>query len=169
MKTWTLGLLVTLSSLAATTAAQPVCNDEQRQFDFWIGDWTVRDFSSRTIVGRNLVRRVHGCSLEENWVGASGDTGTSLNAYRSSDRKWHQVWVSDAGAFLHLVGEFQDGKMTLLGEAIRPKRGVALLNRVTWSVVNDDPNRVRQFWEVSSDSGSTWTVEFDGLYDRRQP
>jgi hypothetical protein len=157
-------LLMALSGSGAMLA-QSECSPEQRQFDFWLGEWEVVDFESKTPVGQNTIRRIHGCTLEENWRGVYGDTGTSLNAYRSFDRRWHQVWVNDAGAFLHLEGEVQNGKMVLSGEAIRPRRGTVVLNRVTWSVVAEG---VRQFWETSSDGGKTWYIDFDGLY-RRKP
>jgi hypothetical protein len=157
-------LLMALSSSGAMLA-QSECSPEQRQFDFWIGEWEVFDFKSNTPVGQNTIRRVHGCTLEENWRGTPGDTGTSFNAYRADQKRWHQVWVNDAGAFLHLEGEFKDGKMVLVGEAVRPRRGVAVQNRVTWSVV---ANGVRQYWEISTDGGKTWAVDFDGLY-RRKP
>jgi hypothetical protein len=152
------------------TAQQPAACDtpEHKQFDFWIGEWNVQDFGSGAPVGQNRIVQIHACTLEENWEGSAGDTGTSLNNYRPDERKWHQVWVNTNGAFLHLIGEFRDGKMVLSGESIRPLRGVRVLNRVTWSVVNNR-NRVRQFWEVSRDDGKTWSVDFDGLYVRRQP
>jgi hypothetical protein len=165
MKTIILGILMLISS-SALVAAQPTCND---QFDFWIGEWDVVDYGSNTPVGKNLIRRIHGCTLEENWVGRDGDTGTSLNTYRQNEKQWHQIWVNTNGAFLHLIGEFKDNKMILIGEATRPFSGAVLLNRVTWSVVNNNPNQVRQYWEVSSDAGKTWSVDFDGLYKRRSP
>jgi len=38
--------------------------------------------------------------------------------------------------------------------------------RITWSV-NEDGS-VRQLRESSTDSGKTWTVQFDGRYVRRK-
>jgi hypothetical protein len=46
------------------------------------------------------------------------------------------------------------------------KGGVKVQNRMTFTQVADD--RVRQFWEQSTDGGKTWTVVFDGDYRRRQ-
>jgi hypothetical protein len=37
--------------------------------------------------------------------------------------------------------------------------------RVTWSPRPD--SRVRQLWESSTDGGKTWSVVFDGLYERQ--
>lgn len=58
------------------------CNSPaQRQFDFWLGDWEVRDPDGQ-LVGRNRIRRVvGGCGLREEWRGKSGLVGTSLNAW----------------------------------------------------------------------------------------
>src|SRR3982751_4856124 len=51
----------------------------RRQFDFWLGDWDVRDATGK-LVGRNRITRVQGgCALEEQWSGNGGVTGSSLN------------------------------------------------------------------------------------------
>src|ERR1700747_1809523 len=51
----------------------PSCaTSEHRQFDFWQGDWDVRDPGDK-IVGRNRIVAIQGgCALQENWTGASG-------------------------------------------------------------------------------------------------
>jgi hypothetical protein len=168
----TCALLALLSSAPnSTTLAQTAAcgGAAAEQFDFWLGEWQVFDFTSGSLVGSNRIVRIHNCTLEENWQGTAGDTGTSFNNYRASEGKWHQVWVNSNGAFLHLVGAFKNGAMVLIGEGIRPIRGINVLNRVTWSRVENDPNRVRQFWEISRDGGQSWSVDFDGLYRRRQP
>jgi hypothetical protein len=55
----------------------------------------------------------------------------------------------------------------MLLRGIRPPPGSGRIDdRVTWSAFSAD--RVRQFWESSSDGGQTYpTVVFDGLYHRR--
>src|SRR4051812_18772302 len=68
------------------------CRDPvYRQFDFWIGDWTVKDPGGNT-VGRNVItREQEGCLLVEHWTSAQGvQTGTSFNYYDVRDKKWHQ-------------------------------------------------------------------------------
>ncbi len=136
---------------------------EHRQFDFWLGDWEVKDPNANA-AGTNLVTsEFGGCVLQEHWVGSQGGRGSSFNIFSSVDKKWHQAWVDDSGTFLNLIGGFQDGKMILVNDAS------VLTDRITWNLVDGNKDRVRQFWEQSKDGGKTWSVAFDGLYIRKAP
>jgi hypothetical protein len=154
-------------SLAAQSppAVRPKCDaPEYRQFDFWVGDWDVTAGGQRA--GTNLVtREERGCLIHEHWTGAKGGTGQSLNFYNREDRGWHQVWVSNSGEVLNLTGGYADGTLTLRGEN-KQADGTRLLHRLSFHF-NPDQS-VRQFWEVSSDGGATWTSSFDGLYRKRK-
>jgi hypothetical protein len=60
---------------------KPCTAQEHRQFDFWIGDWQVRDPAGKP-VGENRIVALHGgCVLLESWSGAGGFTGSSVNGY----------------------------------------------------------------------------------------
>ena len=137
---------------------------EFRHFDFWIGEWDVTNPQGR-VAGSNIIEPLAGnCGIHENWTGAGGGLGRSLNTYQRSDGKWHQVWVGNGGGLLHLIGGLQDGKMVLEGTTVGPNRQTTQ-HRVTWTPMDD--GRVRQFWESSTDGGTTWTVAFDGYYSRK--
>jgi hypothetical protein len=144
----------------------PCSAPEHRQFDFWIGAWDVFD-PSGTRVGRNTISAVlDGCALHEQWQGVSGLRGTSLNTYAAGRGQWHQTWVDSAGSLLLLDGGIRDGAMVLEGRTPPRENGTpAVRHRITWSVVNGDPDRVRQHWETSPD-GTAWQTAFDGLYVR---
>lgn len=122
--------------------------------------------SSGKPVGTSLITlEEDGCVVHEHWNGAQGGTGQSFNFFDRADGKWHQVWVSNSGNALYLTGDYVKGTLTLQGESRGPA-GATLLNRLTFS---DNPDHtVRQFWEMSSDGGKTWTPAFDGLYHRRK-
>ena len=136
---------------------------EQHQFDFWIGDWTVTDSAGATVLGtEHNVAVLNGCALQENWHGADGSEGTSLNAYIVAPKKWHQSWIASNGNLLLLDGAFTDGKMVLIGESAGPKGRVT--NRITWTPFAD--GRVRQTWDISTDGGKRWQTSFDGYYSR---
>jgi hypothetical protein len=140
--------------------AAPECH----QFDFWIGDWEVQN-PKGAIVGTNrVVAILGGCVLQENWKGARGMSGTSINMYVPSTGTWHQTWMDDHGTLLTLDGRFQDGSMVLTGET-PAAGGKKDLQRITWSQLRD--GKVRQLWESSADGGKTWTVAFDGTYVRK--
>ena len=155
-------LIMTAGSLWAQ--AEPACSDPQdREFDFWIGEWEVYD--GENLAGRNsIVPILGGCVLQENWQGESGSAGSSFNFYNPQIGKWEQFWVWRNGTTLELEGGFSDGKMILEGDSLNQK-GETVRNRITWY---DNPDgTVRQHWEVSKDQGKTWETAFDGLYKKQ--
>jgi len=163
---WALCLAAATQAQIIPAAKPPACaTPEYRQFDFWQGDWDVRDPSGK-IVGRNRIIALHGgCALEENWTGAGGHSGTSLNIYDSDRKRWHQTWVDSNGGVLQLDGGIVAGAMVLRGETMSDSPPKTTLQRITWTPQRD--GRVRQLWESSSDGGRTWDVVFDGMYSKR--
>lgn len=175
-----LGACLALVALAAPSAAQETpageagsssaerfteaCRDvEQRRFDFWVGDWIVRNPEGER-VGTNRIRPVAGgCGIEESWQGEGGAPGASLNFYDPEKERWVQHWVSGRGYVLHLTGGWRDGAMVLSGR--RATEDGRLDDRITWTPLED--GRVRQLWEVSKDGGETWEALFEGYYERR--
>lgn len=151
----------------ATPAPPPPCTSaEQRQFDFWLGEWEV-SLPDGKPAGRSRIESIlDGCALQENWTGASGYAGKSFNVYNGATGRWEQFWVSHGGNRLHLVGGLQDGAMVLAGERQKPdpETGKLPRERVTWTAEAD--GSVRQLWETSKDDGGTWQVTFDGRYRR---
>jgi len=164
-----LGLLVALAPgrTAAQQAARPDCSaPEHRQFDFWVGDWDVTNPAGKRVGSSHISRILKDCVIHEEWTDASGNKGESFNIWSRADRRWHQSWVSDAGAYLLLTGGLKDGAMVLEGET---RQGPAVvLNRIAWSIIDGDRDRVRQHWTTSKDGGATWTTAFDGTYTRRR-
>jgi hypothetical protein len=53
--------------LAPPPKPRPCAAAEHRQFDFWLGDWEVRDATGK-LVGHNGIEAAHnGCALIEHW------------------------------------------------------------------------------------------------------
>jgi hypothetical protein len=148
-----------------TPPARPACTSaEHRQFDFWIGEWEVRRADGQR-AGTNSITREHGgCALYERYTSVGGYTGSSLNIYDASRKRWHQTWTDKAGLLLELNGQFRDGSMVLSGETLGAD-GKSTKERISWTPRPD--GTVRQLWEQSADGGATWTVAFDGIYSRR--
>ncbi|HET9343998.1 MAG TPA: hypothetical protein VFO25_13905 [Candidatus Eremiobacteraceae bacterium] len=155
--------LVAASPQPAPSPA-PCTSTEHRQFDFWIGDWNVKDTASGTPAGHNLVTLEQGsCVLQEHWRGTDGSTGTSFNIYYAGDKQWHQTWVDSTGLLLRLDGGLVDGKMVLSGKRVN-RAGKLVTDRIVWTPeANGD---VRQVWDFTSDDGKTWQNVFDGTYVR---
>ena len=167
------GLALAFSPETASHAqAAPCTNPEYKQFDFWLGDWEVFDFSSGKqgpLAGTNrVVKALGNCVVQENWKGSQGGNGSSFNMYQPLEQKWHQTWVDDSGTLLLLKGEFRDAKMVLEGKHPGQRAGETISERITWNQVNGNPDQVRQRWEQSRDGGSTWQIAFDGLYVRQK-
>jgi tetratricopeptide (TPR) repeat protein len=153
--------LVSKAQANATPCAAQAVN---RQFDFWVGEWNVESTQGGQQIGTSSVQLILGsCVVFENWTGAGGVSGKSFNVYNAQKGKWQQTWVDDHGSVLELTGEYKDGKMMYTGESVA--QNTRTLHRLTFF---DLPNkRVRQFWEISTDGGKTWTVSFDGTYVRK--
>ncbi len=144
----------------------PSCMEpEYRQFDFWLGQWTVIGGpKGDRIVGRSSITQVSlGCALAEHWVNSNGMDGHSLNVYDKANGHWTQFWIGSDGVILNLVGGFRDGKMVLEGK-LPGAKGDEQLQRVTWTPNAD--GTVTQDWETSDDTGTSWQASFLGVYHR---
>jgi hypothetical protein len=150
-------------------ATPPCAHPAHREFDYWIGEWDVFD-ADATLAGRNVIEPLFGgCVLRETWNGTAGVRGTSLNVHSEGRGAWHQTWVDSTGSLLLLDGGLRGGAMVMEGSTPAPDDpAVTLRHRISWSVTDGDPNRVRQHWQVSRDDGQTWETAFDGRYERRQ-
>jgi hypothetical protein len=153
-----------LAPLPAPAAdPKPPCSSEQhRQFDFWIGRWDVTLEQGKP-AGRNDIQKIlGGCALLENWTGAQGGTGKSLNFYDAVDGLWHQTWIDGSGGALFLSGKFAHGAMRLEGQRPASRKQPAVRHRITWTPLPD--GAVRQLWESAPEGKDDWTVQFDGVY-----
>jgi hypothetical protein len=150
--------------LWAQAGAQQGCTAVQhREFDFWVGEWEVVDSAGQPAGRNRITSELDGCVLREEWAGARGGFGSSLNVYHAAAGRWHQSWVDTGGMLLMLDGGLRaDGAMVMEGE--RPGRdGGTVRHRITWTP--QGPDKVRQLWEVTDD-GQSWRVAFDGMYRR---
>jgi len=160
-------VLISLAVVAGSIqAAARGCPDpHSREFDFWIGTWVVSN-QDGSIVGHSRIEPIlDRCVLQENWAGASGSAGTSLNFFDTTLNKWRQFWVWREGTTLELEGGLVDGAMILEGDSI--EEGKPARNRITWTHPPD--GTVRQLWELSLDGGKSWKTLFDGIYRPEKP
>jgi hypothetical protein len=151
---------------AQTAGSGQACQAvEHRQFDFWVGHWNVFVPSGKKAGESRIEAIADGCALLEQWSGAGGVSGQSLNIYDATDRHWHQTWVDNSGTLLMLTGGFVERSMVLSMHGPSPTDpGKTVQQRITWTPAAD--GSVRQLWESSADDGKTWTVLFDGRYVR---
>lgn len=163
-------LLATLPAAAQETPgpAVPCSAAAYRRFDFWAGDWVVL-LPDGSKAGENQIVVVSGgCALFESWSGQKGGHGNSLNYYSRDDGRWHQIWVDGGGGRLELSGGLAGEAMVLEGtKSHATKTGVRQTQRITWTPHAD--GSVRQHWQTSEDTGTSWETVFDGRYVRKAP
>lgn len=135
---------------------------EYRQFDFWIGEWTVTDTKTGNPAGKSKIELLLGeCVIMENWQPIVGMAGKSFNIYNATEKKWRQTYVDASGSLLEFYdGEFKDGKMQF---KMKPGSDNAM-HRLGFFKISD--KEVRQLGEISKDNGASWQVEYDLMYKK---
>lgn len=140
-------------------------NPDCRIFDFWIGEWEVFTPNGQK-AGENIIEKTtNGCMLLENWTGAGGSTGKSMNYFDAATKKWKQLWVSGIGGVMSYEGMFSDGALRFEGYQIQANGQKSLFKMTFTPQENGD---VRQYIEQSLDGGKTYQVWFDGMYKKKQ-
>jgi tetratricopeptide (TPR) repeat protein len=135
-----------------------------REFDFWLGRWEVR-MPDGTLAGyNNITQRDGGCTIQEQWEGSAGSSGTSLSFYLPSREQWRQVWVGSGATLIDMTGGLVDGEMRMEGTIEYADQDRVVAFRASWAVAPD--GRVRQRMEEFDLASQSWSLWFDGLYRR---
>ena len=150
----------TSASPPAAAPKKACAGPEFRQFDFWIGKWTVRTPDGKEVGTSEITEVSGGCAIREQWQGAGGSPGTSLNYYDPAGKRWHQDWVGGDGTILHLQGGLEGAAM-VMSQDMSGGSG-KMLNRITWTPLPE--SKVQQLWASSEDGGKTWKTLFLGIY-----
>jgi hypothetical protein len=155
-------LSVVATSVGQTGSPTPCGAPENRQFDFWVGDWRVQK-QDGSLAGLNRITLEYGdCVIHEHYSTGRGYSGESLSTYDGARKVWHQTWVDSTGLLLTLEGQWDGKNMILSGSAPGTGGGMAK-QRITWTPRPD--GSVRQLWE-SADGNGAWAIVFDGLYTK---
>ena len=150
--------------LAQAKESCPCCSDNHQAFDFWIGNWEVKQADGTPAGVNRIIKAQGGCVLQEHWESArQGFTGTSFTYYNQRSTQWEQLWVDNGGNILKLKGERQGDQMILSSEPFTGPEGHERVNRITWTLLED--GKVRQLWEVLQGETAV-QVLFDGYYQR---
>lgn len=153
------------NNLLSQTNAGIACPDSlYTQFDFWLGDWVVRNAKGDTL-GYNYIHRLDdGCGLHEHWTSAKGFKGTSISFYNVNTNQWHQSWIDGQGVSILMDGKLENGTMVMWTKKVEGGAGYSQ-NKTSWTPLND--GRVKHIWENTVDGGKTWSVVFEGYYSPR--
>lgn len=175
-----LALATTLMTIGPGVAlaqpADPACTSpEARQFDFWLGDWTIQqkilrqDGSYAEFPARTRVRpAAAGCALVEEWRGtvqffwagmeAPAELfGLSVRAWDPRSGTWNIHWLDDMNPALGepFVGRF-DGSRGTFTQTMTGPDGVERTSRITF----EHPAEGVVEWSLatSRDGGESWTT-----------
>ena len=158
--------LLAARAVAQAPAPSPVpCTDAAyRQFDFWLGEWTVSDPVGKKQGENSITREEGGCLILERWKSASGNTGQSYNFYDPGSMQWRQVWVSKDNVMDYSGGLNAKGDMELRGQ-IRYRDGRSAPFFGAWTKQPD--GSVRQHFEEFDSETKRWTEWFTGIYRKK--
>lgn len=149
-------------------SAYPCAADpEQREFDFWVGEWDVFQNGTTQLVGHSVVQKISGeCALLENWTAShGGGNGKSINYMNAQTNTWEQDWIgSMGGPQRFLNGVYKDSAMRFTYESVSNGQ------KVTGNFIfyNMGPDKVRQYQDATTDGGKTYTVSYDFIYIRKK-
>jgi len=155
----------------ATENAFPCMKQKQlREFDFWIGEWTVFVTGTDQIAGFSRIDLASGgCMILENWTSAGNIpfVGKSINFIDGSSGKWKQIWVgSNAPSLSEFVnGSYHDGAMRFEFEENTSQGSKQLVHFIFY---NEGADQVRQHHKTSTDKGKTWNTTYDFTYKRKK-
>ena len=141
---------------------------ENRQFDFWLGEWSVATTQGAIPSGDSKIELIlEDCVVQENWKSLNGPySGKSYNIYNQSLKRWEQYWVDNVGGNIFFYGGLKDGVMDYWTDDIPQPDGTHLKRHLQFIPLARD--KVRQFSQGSTDGGKTWHVEYDFTYSRKK-
>jgi tetratricopeptide (TPR) repeat protein len=141
---------------------------ENRQFDFWLGEWDVSTTQGAVPAGTSKIELIlEDCVVLENWKSLNSPySGKSYNIYDQALKRWEQYWVDNVGGNIFFHGELlKDGVLDYWTDEIPQSAGPSLKRHLQFIPMGHD--KVRQFSRGSTDGGKTWTVEYDFTYVRK--
>jgi len=146
---------------------------ENRQFDFWLGEWSVTTTQGGIPAGDSKIELIlEDCVVQENWKSQNSPySGKSYNIYNQALKRWEQYWVDNVGGNIFFYGGLKDGVMDYFTDEIPQAGGPALKRHLQFIPMSQDklhPDKVRQFSRGSTDGGKTWNVEYDFTYTRKK-
>jgi tetratricopeptide (TPR) repeat protein len=141
---------------------------ENRQFDFWLGEWNVETTQGAIPAGQSKIELILAdCVVLEQWQSNGNPySGKSYNIYNTSLKRWEQFWVDNVGGNIFFYGSLKDGVMDYFTDELPQPDGTRLKRHLQF--IKLGPDKVRQFSQGSTDSGKTWHVEYDFTYIRKK-
>jgi hypothetical protein len=162
-----IGFGLTTNGLAATDSAPCAANPENRQLDYWLGNWKIGAAGSSGNAHSTVSLSLDKCLVIETWDGGRGHYGQNVFGYSADDKSWYGLFADNEGrVHVFTSSKVSAGSAEFEGTSRGPN-GETVLNRV--KVIRLNPNKIEQTWEKSSDNGANWNAVFRGEYSRANP
>jgi hypothetical protein len=133
---------------------------ESREFDFWLGRWSLRLGAGGSGTAANTITSFGlggGIAILEDYNQGTY-RGTSVSYYSARTGNWHQLWLDNQGGLLEFAGGFENERMVLEG------RVGGTLTRLVYSNITD---RSLDFsYDLSNSGGAIWSTSFSARYTR---
>lgn len=140
---------------------------ENRQFDFWLGEWDVSNSGTTNLVAESSITLAdQGCVILEYWRPFQGASGHSINGYDAIAKEWKQTWIDATGRITPYAGTMQDGTLFMDDRSNPSPPGVKFKKR-RMNFRPIDANTVRQWGEGWDEAKQAWVVTWDLTYRRR--
>lgn len=65
-----LSISLSLTAQDSLTSNCACCSIEDKQFDFWVGEWNVFDTLGNYVGKNNVLKQYDNCLIQENWISA---------------------------------------------------------------------------------------------------
>lgn len=152
------------NGLAASDAGGCGASPENRQLDYWLGNWKIGAEGSSGNARSTVSLSLDKCLVIENWDGGQGHRGQNFFGYSADDKSWYGMFADNEGrVHVFTSGKVASGTAEFQGTSHGPN-GENVLNRV--KIMRTNANKVEQTWEKSTDNGANWNVVFRGEYSR---
>lgn len=151
----------------APCAADPV----YRQLDFWIGDWEAFAINGSKAGDSKISLILDSCIILEEWTSVQPNkgiryAGKSFNTYNAASGQWQQTWVDNVGGTTeYLTGKFESKTMSFMSAPFQFSKDTMAIRKLQFFDIGKD--KVRQLGQISKDKGSTWSVEYELEYRRK--
>jgi hypothetical protein len=147
---------------AAPQIAPNCATIHHREFDYFIGNFTVFNKAGKQIGTDEVTPEMESCALLEHWHGRKVQ-GVGYSGYDDTRKQWVQTFFQNDGTFDIFYGNMTKDGMLISGIDY-PKPGVTEYNRVLFRPL---PRGFEEYWTASTDGRRSWKVVFDGFFQRR--
>lgn len=131
---------------------------DKRAFDFAIGDWDI------VANGQTVGQASYEFDLNHQTILLRRPNyALAAFTYVEKEKLWRETWLSTQGHHDILEGGYEDGILTLHQPLLRDKPGK--IGRQSFHNISPDSFEVH--WELSSDKGKTYQLQWKGKYQRR--